>query len=78
MLIAEERTEINGHEIILRNAVPENAQMMLDFIRTACKETRFLFMESDEMNLTLEQEIDFIERYDDGTYADDIRMVKGL
>lgn len=86
MLIAEERTELKGHEIILRNAVPEDAQMLLDFIRTACKETRFLLMEADEVNLTLEQEIDFIERHNrsesnllilafvDGIYAGNCSM----
>lgn len=61
MLIDEERLTLNGHEILLRSAAAEDAQMMIDYLRTVCGETRFLMKEADEVNLTVEQEISFIE-----------------
>lgn len=61
MLINEERLTLNGHEILLRNAKNEDAQMMMDYLRTVCGETRFLMREADEVRLTAEQEISFIE-----------------
>lgn len=61
MLIDEERLTLNGHEILLRSAAAEDAQMLIDYLRTVCGETRFLMKEADEVNLTIEQEISFIE-----------------
>lgn len=61
MLIDEERLTLNGHEILLRSATAEDAQMLIDYLRTVCGETRFLMKEADEVNLTVEQEINFIE-----------------
>lgn len=63
MLIDEERINLNGHEILLRSAKTEDAQILIDYLRTVCGETRFLMKESDEVNLTVEQEISFIERH---------------
>ena len=54
MLIDEERLTLNGHEILLRNAAAEDAQMLIDYLRTVCGETRFLMKEADEVNLTIE------------------------
>lgn len=61
MLIDEERLTVNGHEILLRSASAEDAQMLIDYLRTVCGETRFLMKECDEVDLTVEQEISFIE-----------------
>lgn len=62
MLIDKEEFELNGHKILLRNADMNDAQLMLDCYRTVCGETRFLSKESDEVNITLEQEKSFIEK----------------
>lgn len=61
MRINKELLNLDGHEILLRNAEKADAQMMIDYLRTVCGETRFLMMESDEVALTEEQEISFIE-----------------
>lgn len=63
MFIDEERLTLNGHETLLRNAKSEDAQMMIDYLRTVCGETRFLMREADEVMLTSEQEISFIEEH---------------
>lgn len=63
MLVDEERFALNGHEILLRNAKKEDAQIMIDYLRTVCGETRFLMREADEVKLTVEQETSFIEEH---------------
>ena len=40
MLIDEERINLNGHEILLRSAKTEDAQILIDYLRTVCGETR--------------------------------------
>lgn len=61
MLIDEEIMKMNGHEILLRNARSEDAQILIDFLRVTCGETRYLMKEPEEVNLTIEQEISFID-----------------
>lgn len=63
MLVDEERFALNGHEILLRNAKKEDAQTMVDHLRTISGETRFLSREPGEIKFTAEQEISFIERH---------------
>lgn len=63
MRIDEERLNLNGHEILLRNAENDDALMMKDYLRIVSGETRFLSREADEVDLTLEQELSFIERH---------------
>lgn len=62
MIFEEEKLELNGHEILLRSAKPEDATFMADYLKTVSGETRFLSKEADEVNLTLEQETSFIEK----------------
>lgn len=63
MFIDEEIMQLNGREVLLRNARPEDAQTLIDFLRVACSETRYLMREPEEVNLTIEQEINFIEEH---------------
>lgn len=63
MLTDDERLNLNGHEILLRNAKTEDARMLVDYLRTVCGETRFLMREADEVKLTVEQQIRFIEEH---------------
>lgn len=62
MFFEEEKLTLNGHEILLRSAKPEDASFMADYLKKVSGETRFLSKEADEVNITLEQEISFIEK----------------
>ena len=56
----EETISINGHQLLLRNAVEEDAEMLLEYLRKTAEETRFLLKEPEEIRMTLEQECQFI------------------
>lgn len=113
-MIFEERIyPLGDKKLMLRSATEADAEMLQSYIKTVTGETRFLMCESDEMNITAEDELEFIKsqgyeqaeltvvggneraihlyesfgfteygrlknanKYDDGTYADDILMVK--
>ncbi|MBR6536533.1 MAG: GNAT family N-acetyltransferase [Lachnospiraceae bacterium] len=60
MIIEERVFQINGHELILRNAKEEDAQMLISSLKTLCGETPFLAKEPEEITLTVEEEIEFI------------------
>ncbi len=62
MLFDEERLAIKGHDVILRSAKDEDAQILIDGLKEVCGETRFLLAYSDEVELTLEDELKFIQR----------------
>ena len=51
---------INGHELLLRNAKEDDAQMLISGLKLMCGETPFLAKEPEEITLTLEEEIEFI------------------
>ena len=50
----------NGEKLIIRTAEESDAQSLIDLMKSVDKETRFLARESDEFNLTLDQEREFI------------------
>ncbi len=52
--------KINNHELVLRNPEEEDAEMLLEYLKTTCGETRFLVKEPEEITMTLEDERDFI------------------
>ena len=60
MVIKEKNYTLNGKKIVFRSAGPEDAQMLIEYLKVVCKETRFLLCESDEIHYTVEQEIAFI------------------
>ena len=60
MTIEERIFQIDGHELILRNAKEEDAQMLISGLKLMCGETRFLAKEPEEITLTTEEEIEFI------------------
>ena len=65
-MIFEERTfDINGKELVLRAPREEDAEMLRQYIKKACGETRFLMAEGDEMDLSLEDELEFINSHRD-------------
>ena len=61
MKIEERNIDLNGHELILRNAKESEASMLLEYLKTTCGETRYLVKEPEEITLTLEEERAFIE-----------------
>lgn len=61
MYIEEENINLNGHNLLLRNATEADAQMLIDGLKTACGETRFLAKEPEEITFTPEEECDFIK-----------------
>lgn len=81
MVIAEEKYELNGREIMFRCANEGDAEMLIDYLKTVSGETRFLLCDPDEIHFTNESEIDYIRKrnesddsllmlaYVDGEYA---------
>lgn len=60
MTIEKRIFQIDGHELILRNAKEEDAQMLISGLKLMCGETPFLAKEPEEITLTPEEEIEFI------------------
>ena len=50
-----------GREIILRSAEPSDAKDLIDYLKITASETPFMIREPDEITITEEQEIGFIE-----------------
>ena len=70
MKIETKEYELNGHKLVLRSAVKEDAQMMLPYLKRVCGETRFLLREADECkDITLEQEEAFIISHENNAHA---------
>ena len=65
MLFSEEKYELNGREILLRSAEESDADMLIDYLKTVCGETRFLLCEAEEVNYTTEGEIQFIRSHNE-------------
>lgn len=61
MIIDAEIMDIKGKELLLRPAVEEDAQTLLDFLQVTCGETRYLAKEPEEITMTLEEEKQFIK-----------------
>lgn len=70
MIIQEEIYTLPGkgeyegkdRELKVRCATHEDAQMLIDYLRETCGETKYLVKEPEEITLTLEQEYQFIDR----------------
>ncbi len=67
MRIEEEKYNLNGKEIILRNARPDEAQMLIDYLKIVTGETRFLMCGPEEIQYTAEQEENFIREHNDSS-----------
>ena len=62
MIFPEETYTLNGKTILLRSAIDEDAQMLIDYLKTVSGETRFLLRDPDEINIPLERERAFIQK----------------
>ena len=56
MKINEIKIDINGRELILRNATEQDGEMLIQYLKETTEETRYLVREAEEIILTLEQE----------------------
>ena len=67
MIITEERYELGGKEILLRSANEniDDANMLVDYLKTVTGETRFLMCDPDEVKYTADGEIDFIREHNE-------------
>lgn len=63
MILPEEEHILNGQSIVFRSPTPEDADMLIKYLKTVTGETRFLECESDEVALTTESEIEFINAH---------------
>ena len=61
MKMEEVKYDLNGHELVLRNATKEDAQILIDYLKITAPETPYLIKELEEINLTLEEEEAFIQ-----------------
>ena len=69
MILNSEAYELNGRSIILRSATEDDAEMLLDYIKTVTGETRFLICEPDEIKYTIDGEKAFIKSHNDSDSA---------
>ena len=67
MILREEKYELDGKEILLRSANEnaDDANMLIDYLKTVTGETRFLMCESDEVKYTTEGELSFIKEHNE-------------
>ena len=63
MVLAEEKYELDGKEIVLRSANTDDADMLIEYLKMVTGETRFLMCEPDEVKFTTESEINFIKKH---------------
>lgn len=67
MILPEEKYELDGKEILLRSAKEntDEANMLIDYLKTVTGETRFLLSEPDEVKYTTEGELGFIKEHNE-------------
>lgn len=72
MILKEEIYQLSEKEITLRSASLDEAQMLIDYLKTVTGETRFLMAEPDEIKYTREEEEQFINKHNE---ADDALLI---
>ena len=68
-MIFYEEHSLKGKQILLRSATAEDADMLIDYLKTVSGETRFLMKEPDEIQFTREEEVRFIRSHNDSEKA---------
>lgn len=63
MILAEELYTLDDKKIVLRSAKLDEAQMLIDYLKTVTGETRFLMSEPDEIQYTRKEEEQFIDKH---------------
>lgn len=62
MKIDDIRIDLKGHDLLLRNATEDDAELLIEYLKITNGETRFLVREPEEITVTVEQEKEFIQR----------------
>ena len=75
MIFEERKFTIKGKELVLRSANNDDAPMLIDFLKKVTGETRFLMMESDEADLSLEDEYEFLKKHNE---SDGAMLIMGI
>lgn len=65
MLTEDMILTVKGGELLLRNPREEDAQMLLDYLKVTCGESRYLAKEPEEITMTIEEEEAFIRKQND-------------
>lgn len=60
MIIKDDTIIINGHSLLLRCALEEDAEALLEYLKTVFGETRYMVKEPEEITMTPEEERRFI------------------
>ena len=63
MIYEERKLTLGEHEVILRSPTLDDAEILQSYIQKVTGETRFLLCEPDEIGITLEEELEFIEKH---------------
>ena len=61
MRIKEETVDLGGKELLLRAPKEEDAELLIDYLKTICGETRFLSRNPEEIHYTVEGEREYIK-----------------
>ena len=69
MIFEEEKYTLGKRDIVLRSAHEDEADMLVDYLKTVCGETNFLLVNPDEVKYTTEDEIKFIKHHNEAEDA---------
>lgn len=69
MIFEEEKYTLGKRDIVLRSAHEDEADMLIDYLKTVCGETNFLLVNPDEVKYTTEDEIKFIKHHNEAEDA---------
>ena len=63
MKIKKREFNLNGHQLVLRTAKKEDAQNLLSHLKQFYAESKYLIKEPEEVQVTLEEEYDWIDEH---------------
>ena len=65
MIVKQKEFDLNGRKLVLRNAVEDEAEMLLKYLKQVYAETPFLIQEPDEITFTIDDEKKYIKENND-------------
>lgn len=65
MIVKPKEFDLNGRKLLLRNAVEDEAEMLLKYLKQVYAETPFLIQEPDEITFTIDDEKKYIKENND-------------
>ncbi len=73
MKFEDKYLNINGLSVLLRSARQEDAKNLIAYLKTTSMETPYLIREPDEITITIEKEMDFIQAKEEA--ADELLLL---